>query len=203
MSATPKTEPFTDVCVDLDEVLYPFAAAFRQYCETVHYRRPLEEPLIYDFYKQWGMTSAEFVKILPVAAETHNVYSTQIPMEGSVEGWKLLRAAGVQIHIITARPDSARKQTTAWLEAHGLVPDGLHFAQNKTIVMRIAVGRCAAIDDHIPHFDQLTEAGVHTLMRSHTWNAEHPTEMRVNSFKEFAQFVFDTNQTATAEQSAV
>jgi len=185
---------FTDVGVDMDGVLYPFASAFKKYCEKILGYRDLPDPDIWDFYLSWGISSSQFQNMITKAATTNNLFSMEFPYDGVKEGWSILRQSGAKIHIVTARPHTAWEQTARWLHYHNLIPDHLHFTHDKSIMSYVSAGHAAAIDDHVEYYDSLEKSGVFAVLCNQPWNQEHPNAVRVDSFLQFAKLITKINK---------
>ena len=187
------SEPFTDVGVDLDGVIYPVHDVFRKYCEKVKGMKNLPEITHWEFYTDWGLSLDEFLNFLYTATRYHNLFGSAEPMEGTLEGWELLKESGIKIHIMTSRISAGWLQTVKWLNQYNLIPDTLHFIDNKTILTKIASGRSIAIDDSDTLIKQMSNAGIQAVLRTQPWNIQNDTNQRVNSFLEFAQFIYINN----------
>ena len=74
---------------------------------------------------------------------------------------------GYRIVLITARRPTARLQTLAWLEEHGVPFDELHHAKDKTDV---AEGIVLAVDDHPEHVNDYLEQGIRVFLMDQPWN---------------------------------
>lgn len=176
--------PFTDVGVDLDGVVYPFADAFRNWWSVRTGRTDLCRPTRWTFHRDWGISDAEFAGLLEECAHDR-VFAVLPPEPGTKEAWDELRSAGRRVHVVTHRPHTAWSQTALWLDLHGLVADSLTFTGDKTVVKHLAGGgRTAMVEDHTGHHDRLVAVGVHAVMVHRPWNDGHPGH-RIRSFAEF------------------
>ncbi len=185
----------TDVAIDLDGVAYPFSKAFKKYCESVLGYKNLQEPTRWEFYEDWGMTKVEFMRHLKTASKDHSLFSTEEPMQGVKSAWKLLKAANITTHVVTARPHTAWASTADWLHKHEIIPDHLHFTHDKTVISHVSKGACAAIDDYTVYYDELVESGVFTVLHSQPWNLSHIHAKRVDSLYQFATILYKLNCT--------
>lgn len=183
----------TDVGIDMDGVVYPFMSAFKKYCQDVLEMSYLPEPTRWDFYEDWGMSHGEFYALLDLAPVTHRLFASESPMKNVYGGWEMLRNMGVKLHVITARPTTAWAQTAEWLHDHDLVPDHLHFTDDKTILAHTAKEHSAMIDDHHLYYQQLEKAGVFAVLHDHPWNNQFEVSYRVNSLVEFARLIKKVN----------
>jgi hypothetical protein len=189
----PTVKTITDVGIDLDGVMYPFVDAFREYCSIHMPDGKFPEPQQWNFYRDWGIEDDTFHRWLYEGAQSHNLFSTHYPMQGSYLAWELLRKLKVRIHVMTARPTTAWKQTADWLHHHYLVPDNLYFTSKKSMLAHVATGTAMAIEDHVDYYEDLKGAGVLTVLYNQPWNIAHPNSPRVSNLVEFAQLVEQIN----------
>lgn len=183
----------TDIGIDMDGVVYPFMSAFKKYCEDVLEMSDLPEPTHWDFYEDWDINKKEFDALLNSAPVTHRLFASESPMKGVYKGWEMLRSMNVKLHVITARPTTAWAQTAEWLHDHDLVPDHLHFTNDKTILAHTAREHSAMIDDHHLYYQQLDKAGVFAVLHDHPWNRQFEVSYRVNSLVDFARLINKVN----------
>ena len=141
----------TDVGIDLDGVIYPFMDSFRKYCAERMGKLFLPDPTHWLFYEDWDLDKETFDQWLNDAARTHDVFATEAPYEGVVEAWETMKSMGLNIHILTARPQSAWEQTAGWLTEHGLEVDSLHFNPTKSFLSVLSKGKSALLDDHVAY----------------------------------------------------
>lgn len=181
----------TDVGVDLDGVIYPFVEAFHAYCRHRLGVPDLPAPIDWYFYRSWGLSDEDFLAYMDDACDDFDVFSVLPPEAGTREGWDTLRFLGVRIHVITHRPAKAWEQTARWLNTHGLIPDTLTFAKDKTLVSHFAdPGKAAMVEDYAVAHDALLQAGVHAVLIDRPWNEGHPG-IRVPSFVDFTTHIHD------------
>lgn len=183
----------TDIGIDMDGVVYPFMSAFKKYCEDVLEMSDLPEPTHWDFYEDWDINKKEFDALLNSAPVTHRLFASESPMKGVYKGWEMLRSMNVKLHVITARPTTAWAQTAEWLHDHDLVPDHLHFTNDKTILAHTAREHSAMIDDHHLYYQQLDKAGVFAVLHDHPWNRQFEVSYRANSLVDFARLINKVN----------
>lgn len=183
----------SDVGIDLDSVLFDF-------CSTVvdHFSRELgwavPRPRIWEFYSEWGLSKEEFYGMLEEAIVEHDFFNCGSPIPGTLEGWKLLRQQNVKIHIITHRSLLAMRQTAQWLERYNLIPDGLHFTENKASVLDAVSSRLSvALDDNYDHVRNYKLSGIPAFYFTQPWNENLPGR-RVGSLTEFATYVKVCNE---------
>lgn len=192
-------EMITDVGIDLDGVLYPFAKAFNNYCCERMGRLFLPEPTHWNFYEDWDLDEETFYKWLDEAAESHQVFATEEPYQGVAEAWDALRQMDVRIHIITSRPQASWEQTAGWLTQHGLKADSLHFNKTKGFLTKISNGKSALIDDHIAYYREAKANGIFPVLMNRSWNQSEEDFTRVNNLLEFAYFIRGYNLVKKAE----
>lgn len=174
----------TDVGIDLDGVMYDFVGAFKEFCEN-RMGKELPPATKWDFYHDWNMDDKTFQLWLDDAVEDMRLFNWYNPLPNVISGWEKLREQGLRIHILTHRNQNAYNQTVQWLSRNNLVPDHLHFTENKTIIKRLAKDSCATVDDHIPFYDSYVNAGVISFLHTQPWNLEKKA-MRVTDLLDFA-----------------
>lgn len=182
-------EMITDVGIDLDGVIYPFAKAFSEYCCEQMGRLFLPEPTHWHFYEDWDLDEKTFNLWLRDAARTHRVFATEKPYEGVVEAWEELQRMGLKIHVMTARPQEAWAQTAEWLEEHGLHVDTLHFSPSKSFLSKIAKKKAIMIDDHVVYYEAAEKAGIIPFLMTRPWNSDKQDANRVTSLPDFASVI--------------
>ena len=190
-------EMITDVGIDLDGVIYPFANAFRSYCEDRMEILNLPEPTHWNFYEDWGLDEETFTAWLTDAARYYQVFSTHMPYAGVEEAWKELRDMGVRIHILTARPQSAWAQTAVWLTRYNLHVDTLHFGPSKSFLANLAKGKAILLDDHIAYYEEAERAGIVPCLMTRAWNESKENANRVTNLTEFVSFIRGYNARRT------
>jgi hypothetical protein len=186
----------TDVGIDIDGVMYDFASVFHEFVQN-RSGITLPAPKTWDFYKQWGMSDKDFETLLAEGTEKMRIFDSVAPMENTIEGWNLLKAHGIKIHVLTHRGHLAYAQTVQWLTKYGLIPDSLHFVNNKTILNIIATDECAAIDDYPLYYDQYEKANILSFLRTQPWNGEKYAR-RVDDLLEFAESIVAINNAKKA-----
>lgn len=179
----------TDVGIDLDGVIYPFAPAFKKYCIERTGRTDFPDPTHWNFYEDWNMDSDTFHAWLHEAAITHQVFATEKPYEGVVSAWKDLRDMGLTIHVLTARPQSAWAQTAEWLSKHNLNVDTLHFSPRKTFLKAMAKDTAIMLDDHVVYYEEAQKSGIIPVLMDRPWNQHKKNANRVTSLPSFVEFV--------------
>jgi hypothetical protein len=186
----------TDVGIDIDGVMYDFANVFHEFVQN-RSGVTLPKPQTWDFYKEWGMTDKDFDTLLAEGIEKMRIFDSVAPMKNTIEGWNLLKANGVKIHVLTHRGHLAYAQTVQWLTKYGLIPDSLHFGNDKTILKTIATDECAAVDDYTVYYDKYEKADILSFLRNQPWNEEKYAR-RVSDLLDFAEKVVMINNSKKA-----
>lgn len=181
----------TDVGIDLDGVMYDFAWVFHKYAQD-RMGKELSEPSTWDFYREWGMTDEQFNEWLEDGVKNLRLFDYLNPLFNTHEGWKLLKDNNIKIHVLTHRSPHSYEQTVQWLVKNNLIPDSLHFGQNKTILKTLAQDECAAIDDMVQFYDSYNKEGVLSFLRTQPWNQERRAR-RCADLLEFAQAIVAIN----------
>lgn len=178
---------------DLDGVEYDFAASVRRAIK--HFELEWEcgesenEPASWYFYRDWGMSDAEFVDLCNKGADAGIIFAGDRRPNGK-ESMDRLRAAGHEIHIITDRsfgshPNVSEKITLEFLEQHGYEYDSLTFSADKTVVPVDYF-----IEDKLENYDALDAAGVKVYLINRPWNLQkNDSRRRVNWHREFENAV--------------
>lgn len=191
----------TDVGIDMDGVLYPFADAFRDYCAERMGKLFLPEPTHWNFYEDWDLDKATFEQWVIDAAKSHDVFYTQNPYEGVLEAWADLKEMELKIHVLTARPQEAWAQTAEWLEKHDLKVDSLHFGPKKAFFSKIPTGKGILIDDHVAYYEEAALNGVIPVLLDRPWNQDKKKAMRVQDLPSFVSIIKGYNMSASTKTS--
>jgi uncharacterized HAD superfamily protein len=113
-----------------------------------------------------------------------------LPIPGSVEGCRRLKAAGHELFAITGRSDHVRKPTEEWIARHfpNLFSEIVFTNHNsETAVLKSEVcrrfGISEMVDDNMDFALDLAESGVRTYVIERPWNRRrteiHPLLVRV------------------------
>ncbi|MFB7890274.1 hypothetical protein ACFCZ3_19710 [Cellulosimicrobium cellulans] len=183
---------------DLDEVMYPFVASLRWYRHhhQGHALDTMPDPAEYEFGPSWGIaTREEFVNLCATAVDDGVVFRHGVPFPMAREVTHMLRGAGHEVHIVTARflgsPGKAEEATRWWLDEHGIAYDSLTFSHDKTVVPTDVY-----IDDRPDNYDALKAAGVHAVLMDTTHNQDPScTRTRVRSLEQYAGIVDELART--------
>lgn len=116
-------------------------------------------------------------------ASDEGVFRTLRPYEGFREGMRILDERGVNIKIVTSRPESAMDDTLHWLRHVAQVP--FH-----SVTITHAKGEIPAdvsVDDHPGHIDTFLSLNRTTLTFDQPYN-RHSGGTRVGSWSEIVRF---------------
>jgi hypothetical protein len=182
-------EMITDIGMDMDGVVYPFVNAFKTYCAERQGKLFLPDPVSWHFYEDWDMDENTFHEWVRDAAIESDVFATENPYEGVVDAWNELRAMGIKIHILTARPQVAWEQTAKWLTSNGLIADSLHFNTAKGFLTKISSGQSLIIDDHVQYYEEAEKNGIIPVLMNRAWNAHKKDATRVNNLPELVSLI--------------
>ena len=179
------------IMMDLDGVNIIFSRSLQSYLETIDHPCEYADPLAWDFYKTWNMNSDDFKRHCDDAADA-GILFTGAPVEGAVEAWRKLRAAGHEIHVITDRqfgsdPRNSHAITYNWLAVNGFEYDSITFSADK-----LAVPTDVGLEDKIENYDALEAGGVKAYLVDRAWNSEltYPgARRRVSGVTEFAEII--------------
>jgi hypothetical protein len=181
---------------DLDGVLYNFGDSVRRYLEFtgqghIWKSGPTKEAY-WDFYKDWGWTSKQFVEFCNEGADAGFIFCGDA-RPGAAEAVQAIKAMGHTIHIITDRsfgsaPAISHSNTSNWLKQHGIPYDSLTFTADKTIVRVDAM-----IEDKLENYDALEANGTWTFLINRAWN-QVPGDVarrRIDELSEYVQAIED------------
>ena len=180
-----------DIGVDLDGVVYDFVQALRHYIHQVT-GRPLASmgpATSWHFYADnWGLSLDQFLEFFHAGVAAGSIFATGVPFPGVVTGLRALLDAGHRVHVVTDRASmgpagKAEQSTRAWLADAGVPYTTLTLTGDKT-----SVPTDVFIEDRPEFFTALSEAGVLTYLRSHTYNA-HVQCSPCRRVPDFATFV--------------
>lgn len=170
------------VGIDLDGVAYDFVGHLKPYAEDQLGGSPLDATK-WDFYEDWGLTSASFWDLVKMAHEAARVWHASNPV---VPGTKeALEELGVdhEIVIVTTRPEYAGDSTENWLQWNAVYHDELIFAEDKT-----KWNLDVLLDDAPHNIEQAQAAGIRAIIWDQPWN-RHVEGERVCSWDEFVDAI--------------
>jgi 5'(3')-deoxyribonucleotidase len=176
------------IAVDMDGVIYDFAAALRNHLhlnEGVD-RTTMPEPTKWEFWDEWGMTESEWVAACTRGVEMGIVFRTGEPVGDAVAALRALANAGHIIHLVTSRffgGPLAYAHTALWLKDWAIPHHSLTFTRNKG-----AIAADVAVDDHVDNVLQYAQAGTVCALWDQPWN-RYANLPRVSSWAEFLRGV--------------
>lgn len=210
------------VGIDLDGVFYDFGAAFRGYLTDRHgwHWSDFTPQTTWYFYREWGMTDADFVQMCHDAANDSELWSHNAPNSEDVEYLRQLQADGHSLHVITDRsfgchPGISHAATAKWLSDWDFPYDTLTFSRDKTVVRTDFM-----VDDKLQNYDDLEQSGCIPVLYDRPWNSDDSLiaydhfgdgqhldlrRRRVSTIAEFAEFVtrFDTAPHVSTQELSV
>lgn len=158
---------------DLDGVLYNFGDSVKRYLEhigkgDVWKSGPTPEPF-WDFYKDWGWTSKDFVDLCNAGADAGFIFCGPA-RHNAAAVVQAVKDMGHEVVIITDRqfgtnPYVSHKNTQNWLTKHKIPYDELYFSADKTCVPTDMF-----IEDKLENYDALDAAGVEVYLINRKWN---------------------------------
>lgn len=181
------------VGIDLDGVLFDFAASVRRYLESEGSQGfaniPPGEPEHWHFYEDWGLSLDDFIGICHDGVDAGFVFSGPArPL--AAESVRLIKDEGHEVHVITDRqfgstPEASHRATVQWLDQHGIPYDSLTFSADKTCVETHMF-----IEDKLENYSALCKSGVSAYLVNRPWNMpKKASQYRVDSIAEFAWIV--------------
>lgn len=179
-----------DVGIDLDGVVYDFAASVR-YWLWLSEGRPLgsmPDPTCWEFFsEQWGLSLDEFLSACDAGVDAGVIFRVGDPHPYSVATLQFLDQMGHRLHIVTDRTFGTRSQqnTAEWLADNEIPYTSLTFSADKTCVPADIF-----IDDRPKNYDDLKAAGGNPVLMHRPWNQDHPGR-RVFGWHQFLDEVLD------------
>lgn len=171
-----------NIGIDIDGVVYNWVDQYRRFALEYLGMCNMPEVTEWSFYKEWGITTPEFLSHLSDYPDF--IYGQGRQVTGAVNGLRLLSDEGHKLYALTARPDEAIDVTFDWLlnlgvRWHGIVV-GDDKGQLKTDVM---------LDDG-PHNIEALQAAGHPrpIVFDRLWN-RHVKAERVDTWGEFVAAV--------------
>jgi phosphoglycolate phosphatase-like HAD superfamily hydrolase len=173
------------VLLDVDGVLYPLPELFTPFAAERLGRELELDTTNWEFYTEWGLGYDDFVELLGEGVRERRLWWSGAPYSDVAPAVARIRAAGHEIHVVTARDVSgieaeAFDATEHWLARHGLEVDTINLAQDKTVVVeRLGLDprSCIAIDDGPHYIASFNAIGVYGLVldRWGSYRGEHPS----------------------------
>jgi hypothetical protein len=162
---------------------------------------PNPEPY-WDWYKDWGWTSKEFVEFCHEAADCGCLFNGPV-RDGWLEMMYKQAEEGHYIVIITDRPfgstpEVSEKITVDWLHEHDVYYDELIFSADKTCRWTDFF-----IDDKIENYDALTAAGTKAFLLNRPWNqvSGGDARNRIDDLHEFTDAINEAVENGFYDQS--
>ena len=179
---------------DLDGVGYNFGDSVKRYLDHIGqghvWKSGPTKGVFWDFYKDWGWTSQQFVEMCNDGADAGFIFCGPA-RDNFADAVGRVARLGHEIIIITDRqfgstPEVSHKNTENWLSEHGIEYDELVFSADKTKPRTDMF-----VEDKLENYDALVAAGVHTFLINRAWNVVEggDTRMRINDVSEYADFV--------------
>lgn len=173
---------------DLDGTSGNFHASFRNvllahqgYTED---QIPLRVPRVYSYTDAGCFPDMETFKQALNAATAHRVYYLMKPYDGFRKHLTALYESGVEVKIITSRPDDAMDDTIGWLEEVAKVPyHSITITHEKT-----KIPADVYLDDMPGHIENFRRVGRRAVVFDQPYNREVTGE-RVHSWKEVGELL--------------
>jgi hypothetical protein len=151
------------IWVDLDDVLSHTIEGHVELLARRHGRRvAVEEVHDFDLSRSFGLDPDELARFFD-AAHAPDELAGLAPREGAAATLRAWRATGLRVHVVTGRPPVCAEASLAWLDAHEMQHDAIHFVDK--------YGRPAEIVEGVPF--ESVEA---VLDMGFTWAVEDSLE---------------------------
>jgi len=182
------------LAIDIDEVLFPFAAEFRQFCDgRDRVERSLEQLVDYDF-DLWAGSAAESLEL--VHAFSRLDHRLVAPLDQARETLAELRGQ-YRLVIVTSRDSEFEARTVAWLEHHlpGLCDDVImagnrHTGRSYRSKLEVCreLGAALLVDDQLHYVQEVARQGVPAvLFGDYPWNQMAELPMGVRRARNWAE----------------
>lgn len=173
---------------DYDGVHFGFSTSFKKWADTQE-GRELEIIDNWYFYRRWGWHDEKFVAELKKFAAAGGFTATD-PLPGSKELMQDLASWGLEVVVVTDRPEEAHEGTREWTARHFPEVTDLMFSRDKTVFMEGRPGPFWAIDDKVENVEALLAVGVNAWCLDRLWNQHAEHLPRVHSLAEFGEKVW-------------
>lgn len=186
------------VGIDLDGVLYNFGDSVKRFLDDTdrgHLWKsgPTPSPF-WDFYKDWGWSSGQFVDMCNEGADAGYIFGGDIrhTRENAVETMWNLWLRGHELIVITDRqfgstPEVSHELTKQWW-ADNSFPSytEIHFSSDKTCVPTDVF-----VEDKIENYDAIEAAGTPCFLINRAWNQVNDgiERVRIDDISEFVDSV--------------
>lgn len=183
---------------DYDEPIFPWYDYAHEVSVAAGLARAEDPPPTrWDPHNDYGCTQEEWFDVLnaEVRRGHDGMYGRPCKPE-AVAAIRRLYAAGFEIHLVTARGsfgahgNDIKRLTARQVVFEGIPNDGLHFAPDKTKVIR-NLGLDYFLDDRPKHYDEAVAAGADVFLLNERWNQDLdvPENRRVNSVQEYCDYI--------------
>jgi uncharacterized protein len=180
------------IAIDIDEVLGTFADGFTEY-HNEKYGTEVNVSDIEDYHGfnvNFGIEQKEIGKrVMDFWQETES--KTIFPIEGAKEALKKLKEEGNILHVITARPETAKELTNKWLDEH--FPDLFesitftsHFSSDNPKTkgeVCVEIGAEILIEDCHSYALSAAERGIKVFLFDYPWNLKQEIPVGVTRVK--------------------
>lgn len=144
---------------------------------------PADEPLTVD--ERVGIMLGIFSEAMRV--ETMQALGERAIYEGATEQLQRLRASGVQIHLVTDRPQDRITGTADFAHQQGIPFDAIHRVSGRDKTQWcIDNGVHVMVDDHPDTISQAVQAGITALTLDHLYNREVVAEHGISSHADWS-----------------
>lgn len=183
------------ILADCDGVWYDFGQQFVDILVDSYGWGPAKEFddfTSWDFYEKLGLNEAGFEYLYEDMARNHKLFNNQECVDFSaLAQLGRLREAGHEVHFVTSRVGAVSViNTTELLSKLGIAYDGLHFVQDKSIILGDYL-----LDDYPPHVTRFMQVNfdnrAYAYLLKRPWNADFDDNMRVGRVDTVEQFVDD------------
>jgi len=184
------------VGVDLDGVCFDFSESLLAYMKYIGLDQKYDlemEHTHWHFYRDWGMTDEEFVRLCNDGADAGWLFSGGY-RDNAPEALRKIKRLGHSIHIITDRgfgssPEVSQTITRGWLDRWDIPYDTLTFSRDKT-----SVPTDVFVEDKLENYDALWAAGTYCYLVDRPWNQDDSRlRKRIRSIEEYATLI-ENNQ---------
>lgn len=192
--------------IDLDNVVYDFTEAQREYARThmapvpevdPYFNNPVDNPHHqWNIWEQWGTTREHWQAIFRGGVKDGSIWRHGFPERGAQKGMWELHAMGFYLRVVSHRlvhaglHDVAVRHTVDWLEANHIPYDSLALIGSEPK----SNYKAEALVDDAPHNaeDWVKNTPDYAIVFSKPWNRElntdeHHRMLRVHGWKEVVE----------------
>ena len=178
------------IAFDLDGVLFNFGQSCKDYLDATsrgHLWKSGPTPApFWDWYKDWGWTSAEFVQFCNEGVDAGYIFRGNVRDNAVAAVWEV-KTAGHNIIVATDRsfgtnPKASQDATIEWWKEYGFPDyDEIYFTADKT-----EANADIFVEDKLQNYDALMQAGVECWLINRPWNDVGPDQRnRIDDIIEF------------------